>query len=164
MDRFIGFLISPIVQGILIMIIIGGIYFELQTPGVGFPLVAAITACLLYFAPLYLEGMANYVEMILFVVGIILLLLEIFVIPGFGVTGVLGIVCVVASLVLAGIDDFTFDFLPDFTSAIIRSLFREYLVEPKIVWFPTIEFCSSRRTESGGWFRGCGYGGKGGDR
>ena len=55
--------------------------------------------------------------------GIILLLLEIFVIPGFGVTGVLGIVCVVASLVLAGIDDFTFDFLPDFTSAIIRSLF-----------------------------------------
>ena len=32
---------------------------------------------------------------------------------------------------------------------------REYLVEPKIVWFPTIEFCSSRRTESGGWFRGC---------
>ena len=123
MDRFIGFLISPIVQGILIMIIIGGIYFELQTPGIGFPLVAAITACLLYFAPLYLEGMANYVEMILFVVGIILLLLEIFVIPGFGVTGVLGIVCVVASLVLAGIDDFTFDFLPDFTSAIIRSLF-----------------------------------------
>ena len=123
MDRFIGFLISPIVQGILIMIIIGGIYFELQTPGVGFPLVAAITACLLYFAPLYLEGMANYVEMILFVVGIILLLLEIFVIPGFGVSGVLGIVCVVASLVLAGIDDFTFDFLPDFTSAIIRSLF-----------------------------------------
>ena len=102
MDRFIGFLISPIVQGILIMIIIGGIYFELQTPGIGFPLVAAITACLLYFAPLYLEGMANYVEMILFVVGIILLLLEIFVIPGFGVSGVLGIVCVVASLVLAG--------------------------------------------------------------
>lgn len=72
MDRFIGFLISPIVQGILIMIIIGGIYFELQTPGIGFPLVAAITACLLYFAPLYLEGMANYVEMI-FVVSCSLL-------------------------------------------------------------------------------------------
>ena len=102
---------------------IGGIYFELQTPGVGFPLVAAVTACLLYFAPLYLEGFANYVEIILFVVGLILLLLEIFVIPGFGVTGILGIVCVVGSLALAGIDDFTFEFLPDFTSAIIRSLF-----------------------------------------
>lgn len=123
MDRLIGFLISPIVQGLLIMIIIGGIYFELQTPGVGFPLVAAVTACLLYFAPLYLEGFANYVEIILFVVGLILLLLEIFVIPGFGVAGILGIACVVGSLALSGIDNFTFEFLPDFVGAIIRSLF-----------------------------------------
>lgn len=123
MDRWIGFLISPIVQGLLIMIIIGGIYFELQTPGVGFPLVAAVTACLLYFAPLYLEGFANYVEIILFGVGLVLLLLEIFVIPGFGVAGILGIVCVVGSLALSGIDNFTFEFLPDFVGAIIRSLF-----------------------------------------
>lgn len=123
MDRLIGFLISPIVQGLLIMIIIGGIYFELQTPGVGFPLVAAVTACLLYFAPLYLEGFANYAEIILFGVGLILLLLEIFVIPGFGVAGILGIACVVGSLALSGIDNFTFEFLPDFVGAIIRSLF-----------------------------------------
>lgn len=123
MDKVIGFLISPIMQGLLIMVIIGGIYFELQTPGVGFPLAAAVTACLLYFAPLYLEGFANYVEIILFGVGLILLLLEIFVIPGFGVAGILGIVCIVASLALSGIDDFTFEFLPDFVGAIIRSLF-----------------------------------------
>lgn len=123
MDKIIGFLISPIMQGLLIMVIIGGIYFELQTPGVGFPLAAAVTACLLYFAPLYLEGFANYVEIILFGVGLILLLLEIFVIPGFGVAGILGIVCIVASLALSGIDDFTFEFLPDFVGAIIRSLF-----------------------------------------
>lgn len=123
LDGLIGFLIHPAVQGILIMIIIGGIYFELQTPGVGFPLIAALTACMLYFAPLYLEGFANYVEIIFFGVGIVLLLLEIFVIPGFGVAGILGIVCVVASLVLAGIDDFTFDFLPDFVDVIIRSIF-----------------------------------------
>ncbi len=123
MDKVIGFLISPIMQGLLIMVIIGGIYFDLQTPGVGFPLAAAVTACLLYFAPLYLEGFANYVEIILFGVGLILLLLEIFVIPGFGVAGILGIVCIVASLALSGIDDFTFEFLPDFVGAIIRSLF-----------------------------------------
>lgn len=123
MDKVIGFLISPIMQGLLIMVIIGGIYFELQTPGIGFPLAAAVTACLLYFAPLYLEGFANYVEIILFGVGLILLLLEIFVIPGFGVAGILGIVCIVASLALSGIDDFTFEFLPDFVGAIIRSLF-----------------------------------------
>ena len=38
LDRIIGFLINPVIQGLLIMLIIGGIYFELQTPGVGFPL------------------------------------------------------------------------------------------------------------------------------
>lgn len=123
MDKLIGFLIHPIVQGILIMIIIGGIYFELQTPGVGFPLVAALTACVLYFAPLYLEGFANNIELIMFVVGVILLLLEIFVIPGFGVTGISGIICIIASLVLAGIDDVSFDFFNDFVRAIIRSIF-----------------------------------------
>ena len=123
LDSVIGFLINPIMQGLLIMVIIGGIYFELQTPGVGFPFAAAVAACLLYFAPLYLEGFANYVEIILFGVGLILLLLEIFVIPGFGVAGILGIVCIVASLALSGIDDFAFEFLPDFVGAIIRSLF-----------------------------------------
>ncbi|WP_236684954.1 MULTISPECIES: NfeD family protein [Sanguibacteroides] len=123
MDKLIGFLIHPIVQGILIMIIIGGIYFELQTPGVGFPLVAALAACVLYFAPLYLEGFANNIELIMFVVGVILLLTEIFVIPGFGVAGISGIVCIIASLVLAGIDDVSFDFFHDFIRAIIRSIF-----------------------------------------
>lgn len=123
MDGIIGFLIHPIIQGILIMIIIGGIYFELQTPGVGFPLIAAITACCFYFAPLYLEGFANHIEIIVFVVGIILLLLEIFVIPGFGVAGITGIVCIVAALALAGIDTVSFEFIGDFARALIRSLF-----------------------------------------
>ena len=39
-DRIIGFLINPVIQGLLIMVIVGGIYFELQTPGIGFPLAA----------------------------------------------------------------------------------------------------------------------------
>lgn len=123
MDKLIGFLIHPITQGVLIMIIIGGIYFELQTPGVGFPLVAALTACVLYFAPLYLEGFANHIEVIMFVAGVVLLLLEIFVIPGFGVAGISGIVSIVVSMVLAGIDDFSFDFMNDFLESFVRSLF-----------------------------------------
>lgn len=123
MDRIIGFLIHPMVQGILIMMIIGGIYFELQTPGVGFPLAVAVFGAVCYFAPLYLEGFAASWELVVFVLGIILLLLEIFVIPGFGVAGVSGIVCMVGALVLAGVDDFSFDFLGDFIGTILRSLF-----------------------------------------
>lgn len=123
MDRIIGFLINPILQGLLIMVIVGGIYFELQTPGIGFPLAAALIACLLYFAPLFLEGFASYWEIIAFIVGVVLLLLEIFVIPGFGVAGVSGITLIVGALVFAGIDKVSFEFLGDFVLVIVRSLF-----------------------------------------
>lgn len=123
LDKMIGFLINPVVQGLLIMAIVGGIYFELQTPGIGFPLVAAFSACLLYFAPLYLEGFASHWEIIVFIIGVILLLLEIFVIPGFGVAGISGIVCIVGALVFAGIDKIFFQFPDDFIQAVVKSLF-----------------------------------------
>ncbi len=108
-DKIIGFLINPFVSGILIMIIIGGIYFELQTPGIGFPLAAALIAALLYFAPLYIEGLANNWEILIFIVGIILIAVEIFAIPGFGVTGILGIILVVVGLTLSMVGKFSFD-------------------------------------------------------
>ncbi len=98
MDKIIGFLINPVVSGILIMVIIGGIYFELQTPGIGFPSIAAILAALMYFAPLYLEGLADHWEILIFIVGIVLIAVEIFAIPGFGVTGITGIVLVVTGI------------------------------------------------------------------
>ena len=109
-DKLIGFLVSPVVSGILIMLIIGGIYFELQQPGIGFPLVLALSAAALYFAPLYLEGLATYWEIIIFVIGIVLILLELFVIPGFGVSGVLGILCLVTGLVFSMVGNVGFDF------------------------------------------------------
>jgi len=104
MDKVINFLIHPAVSGILIMIIIGGLYFELQTPGVGFPLGASVLAALLYFAPLYLEGLATHWEVIVFILGIILLLIEIFAIPGFGVTGVLGLLFIIGGLTFAMVE------------------------------------------------------------
>ena len=104
MDKIIGLLLNPIVSGLLIMMIVGGIYFELQSPGIGFPLAAAITAAVLYFAPLYLEGLAENWEVILFVVGILLIALEIFIIPGFGVAGVSGVLLVIVGLTLSLVD------------------------------------------------------------
>lgn len=115
LDRIIGFLLNPVVSGLLIMLIVGGIYFELQSPGIGFPLAASITAAILYFAPLYLEGLAQNWELIIFVVGLILIAVEIFAIPGFGVAGISGIILVVGGLTLAMVDNVVFRF--DFTSA-----------------------------------------------
>lgn len=104
-DRIIGFLTNPTVSGILIMIIIGGIYFELQSPGIGFPLAAAAIAALLYFAPHYIEGVADYWELLIFLIGVILVLVEVFAIPGFGVAGVSGIILIIAGLTLAMVDN-----------------------------------------------------------
>ena len=114
MDKVIGFLINPVLHGVLIMIIIGGIYFELQSPGIGFPIIASLIAALLYFAPLYLEGMAENWEMIIFFVGIILIMVEIFAIPGFGVAGVAGIIAMVTGLTLSLVDNVVFE-NPEFT-------------------------------------------------
>ncbi len=109
-DNIKGFMTSPIFQSILIMLIIGGIYFELQTPGVGFSLIVAITAAVLYFAPLYIDGLAEHWEILLFFIGIALILIEIFAIPGFGFVGISGIILVVVGLALSLIDNFRFDF------------------------------------------------------
>lgn len=103
-DKIRGFLVSPIISGLLIMIIIGGLYFELQTPGVGFPLGAAIVAALLYFAPLYIEGLASHWEILVFIIGVILLAIEIFALPGFGVAGIIGIILIVSSLAFSMVE------------------------------------------------------------
>lgn len=100
-SSIVKFFMHPAVSGILIMIIIGGIYFELKTPGIGIPTLVACIAALFYFIPLYLEGLAAYWEIALFVIGIILLLIELLIIPGFGITGVLGASFIFFSLVLA---------------------------------------------------------------
>ena len=90
-EKIVAFFLNPFISGILILVILGGIYFELQTPGVGFPLFAALTALVLYLVPYYLSGLAQYWEIIALFVGILLLMAEIFVIPGFGVAGVAGL-------------------------------------------------------------------------
>ncbi len=107
-----GFFMSSIVQGILIMLIIGGIYFELQTPGIGFPAIVAVAAALLYFVPLYIDGLAANWEILIFLIGLILIALEIFVVPSFGITGISGIVFVIAGLTLSMIGNINFDFEP----------------------------------------------------
>ena len=123
-DRIKGLLMNGLLQAILIMLIIGGIYFELQTPGIGFPTAVAVTAALLYFTPLYLTGYAQNWEVLLFVLGLILIVFEIFVIPGFGVAGISGIILVFTALVLALVGNIHFDF----SGLSLRQLFRAIMV------------------------------------
>jgi membrane-bound serine protease (ClpP class) len=112
LDKLISLLLNPLLQSIFMMMIVGGIFVEIRTPGIGLPLVTAIVGALLYFAPLYVEQLAASWEILLFVIGLILVALEVFVIPGFGVAGISGIIAIVLALAFAMIDNadfFTFD-------------------------------------------------------
>jgi len=105
LDRLIQFLLNPLLQSIFMMMIIGGIFVEIRTPGIGLPLLTAVIGALLYFAPAYIGHLAEYWEIMLFVLGLILIGLEVFVIPGFGIAGISGIVLVIVSLALAMVDN-----------------------------------------------------------
>ncbi|MDR1561482.1 MAG: nodulation protein NfeD [Dysgonamonadaceae bacterium] len=122
-DLLKGFLMNPAFQAILIMIIVAGIYFELQTPGIGFPSLAAIVAAILYFTPLYIDGLVQNWELIIFLAGIILIILEIFIFPGFGISGILGITFIFGGLIFALLnnDYFTFDevLVPDISVSLL---------------------------------------------
>lgn len=121
-EGVISIFLNPFISGVLILVIIGGIYYELQTPGIGFPIAAAAVAAVLYFVPFYLNGLAENWELIIFLIGIVLIGLEVFVIPGFGIAGIAGITLTFGSLILMMIDNdyFNFDLVDPF--ALTRSL------------------------------------------
>lgn len=121
-DKIAGFLTNPALQALMITFIIGGIFFELKAPGIGLPTAVALIAAVLYFLPLYLNGTAENWEILLFVAGIILLILELFVIPGFGVAGITGGILILASFILAMVSNVVFDFTFVSGNAISRSI------------------------------------------
>ena len=109
-EKTIAFVINPFISGILVLIIIGGIYFELQTPGVGFPIAAAGVALIVYLIPYYLNGLAESWEILAFIIGILFIAAEIFIIPGFGIAGIIGIILSIGSLTLIMLNNDAFDF------------------------------------------------------
>ena len=97
-EQVVRWLTSPAVTGVLFMIALLGIYAELNSPGLGLPGAIAVIALAVLFGSKFLIGMANWWEIAVFVLGMALLLLEIFVIPGFGVAGISGLLLMVFAL------------------------------------------------------------------
>lgn len=85
----------------LLMIGLAGLYIEIRTPGFGLPGIIGIFCLGLVFGSKMFVGLANYTEVLIFVIGVILLAIEVFAIPGFGVTGVSGLILIFISLVLS---------------------------------------------------------------
>ena len=97
-EEMVRWINSPAVMGILVMLAMLGVYIELNSPGLGLPGLLAVICIVIIIASKYLTGMANWVEVAIFIVGLILLAVEIFIIPGFGIAGAMGIVCICAGL------------------------------------------------------------------
>lgn len=100
---------SPVVAGLLLMVGLIAVYVAVNHPGLGAPEAIAIVCFGLLFGGKYLAGLAESWEILLFVAGVLLLLIEVFVTPGFGAAGFAGIALILAALFLA--------FLPSWTPA-----------------------------------------------
>ncbi|WP_297299908.1 NfeD family protein [uncultured Brachyspira sp.] len=119
-DSVLKFLLNPFILSLLISIGIAGIYLEIKTPGFGVGGVTAIVAFSVFFFAQFLSGDSNLLAPAIFVLGIILLGVEIFLIPGFGVTGILGIIGIVSSIFMSfGINNIAAATLVVFISLIV---------------------------------------------
>jgi len=98
------FLTGSIVSGLLLAFGLGGLFLEMRTPGFGLPGTIGVICLALFFWGHTIAGMSGWLEAALFLTGVVLLLVEIFLIPGFGVTGITGIVLILAALILAMLD------------------------------------------------------------
>lgn len=100
-EKFAQFLTSPLVSPLLLTLGIAGIIIELLTVGFGVFGTIGVFSFSLFFAGNLMSGYAGWGAVILFLVGMVLICLEIFVVPGVGITGLAGILSIVASVVFA---------------------------------------------------------------
>ncbi len=100
-ERTVRFLTDPLVAPFLLSLGFLGLLVEVKTPAFGLAGLAGLGSLALFFGSHLIIGLAGWEVVILLVAGLVLLGLEAFVIPGFGVAGMLGITAVVASIFLS---------------------------------------------------------------
>lgn len=114
-DDLFRWLIHPMVAGLLFMLGIGGLYFEVRTPGFGLPGIIGLSCLALFFGARAVLGLADWIDLLLVMVGLILLLLELFALPGVGIAGIAGVLCLLAGIYLAltrvAIPQYSWDFV-----------------------------------------------------
>ena len=97
-EEMVRWLNSPAVMAVLVMLAMLGVYIEFGSPGLGLPGLVAVICVAIIVGSKYLTGLANWVEVLMLLAGIILLLIEFLLLPGFGIAGISGIVLILAGL------------------------------------------------------------------
>jgi membrane-bound serine protease (ClpP class) len=91
---------SDVIKAILLAIVFLAIFTEVKTAGMGIVGLFGVMAASLFFLGQYLIGRAGWLEVMLFLAGIMLFIMELF-IPGFGLWGLSGMACIIGSFFLA---------------------------------------------------------------
>jgi membrane-bound serine protease (ClpP class) len=97
-ESIVRFLTHPAVAPMLLSLGFLGLLVEIKTPSFGLAGAAGASALALFFGSHYLIGLAGWEELMLLVAGVALLGAELFVIPGFGVAGVAGVIAILVSI------------------------------------------------------------------
>jgi len=100
-ENVVRFLTHPVLSSLLVTLGMLGIIIELRTPGFGVAGAIGVGSLAAFFWGHWLVQLAGWGELLLALGGVALLLLEFFVIPGFGFAGILGIVALLAALVMS---------------------------------------------------------------
>ena len=95
------YLTSQVVSGILILAGLLAAYMAYQSPGTGIPEAIAVVCFALVFFGHYLIGLAEVTEVLLFILGMGLIGVEVFLLPGFGVFAISGAILVIVSLIMS---------------------------------------------------------------
>ncbi|MHC4491608.1 MAG: NfeD family protein, partial [Planctomycetota bacterium] len=112
---------------LLFLIGAGALYFAMKMPGTGVPEVLALICFGLFFGASAIAGFAGTIEMVLFFSGVLLLVVELFLLPGFGVAGFLGLACILGSVALAALPDAPGE-LPVAPGHFLLPMARDFLV------------------------------------
>ncbi len=110
-EELVRFLNNPAVTSFLMLLGLVGVYFAFKVPGMGLPEGIALLCFATVFLSKYLVGLTTWADIALFVVGLLLIAVEILLIPGFGVAGIVGIVCVLAGMIFS-LQRFTIPTMP----------------------------------------------------
>jgi membrane-bound serine protease (ClpP class) len=100
-EGIVRFLTNPLVAPLLLSLGILGLVLEIKTGAFGLGGILSLTSLALFFGSSFILGLAGWEEILLLGLGAIALAVEVFVLPGFGVAGVVGSLAIVASMVLA---------------------------------------------------------------
>jgi len=119
-EKVVSFLHNPIISGILIMLGILGLLTEIKTPGWGVAGTIGLISLALFFGAGYILQLANVWEILVFIVGFVLLIIEIFYIPGFGFLGILGIIMMIGAIFFGLIGDFPIISENEISNALIQ--------------------------------------------